>query len=83
LSAGPGTDAADVSVPWVTLGELTVHASFSADPIASVFTLIALLIGAVVLIYSTRYLEPGPNLSFYLGMALFTLAMVGLVTADD
>lgn len=83
LTAGPGTGAADVSVPWVSLGELTVHASFSADPIASVFTLIALLIGAVVLIYSTRYLEPGPNLSFYLGLALFTLAMVGLVTADD
>lgn len=75
------------SIPWIPSwgagGREGIRLAFSADPVSSVFTLIALLIGAVVLVYSTRYLDPGPNLSFYLGMALFTLAMVGLVTADD
>ncbi|HEY4615989.1 MAG TPA: proton-conducting transporter membrane subunit, partial [Citricoccus sp.] len=87
--AGPDSPAV-WSVPWVSVpgvpgaeGGLSVNLAFAADSLSSVFTLIALLIGAVVLIYSTRYLDPGPNLSFYLGMALFTVSMVGLVTADD
>ncbi len=87
----PGTTPAQWAIPWIPAlngggangGIDGIQLAFSADPTSSVFTLIALLIGAVVLVYSTRYLEPGPNLSFYLGMALFTLSMVGLVTADD
>lgn len=87
-AAGPASgSAAAWSVPWIpswgTEGGEGVRLAFSADPVSSVFTLIALLIGAVVLVYSTQYLDPGPNRSFYLGMALFTLSMVGLVTADD
>ncbi len=91
VRAGAAVPSADSpaawSIPWIPSwgpdGGEGIRLAFSADPVSSVFTLIALLIGAVVLIYSTRYLEPGPNLSFYLGMALFTVAMVGLVTADD
>ncbi|MGM7666769.1 DUF4040 family protein [Microbacterium sp. A93] len=79
--------AATWSTPWIPSwggeGGEGIRLAFSADPVSSVFTLIALLIGAVVLVYSTQYLDPGPNRSFYLGMALFTLSMVGLVTADD
>ncbi|MEV4902144.1 DUF4040 family protein [Citricoccus sp. NPDC055426] len=82
-----GSDAATWSTPWIPSwggeGGEGIRLAFSADPVSSVFTLIALLIGAVVLVYSTQYLDPGPNRSFYLGMALFTLSMVGLVTADD
>ncbi|NUL46271.1 DUF4040 family protein [Cellulosimicrobium funkei] len=73
------------SIPWIPAWG--VDLSFAADPLSSVFTLISLLIGAVVLVYSTRYLDAGMSpsayLSFYLGMALFTVSMVGLVTADD
>ncbi|GAA4506401.1 DUF4040 family protein [Brevibacterium yomogidense] len=62
---------------------LDVELAFRADGIGVVFTLIALLIGAVVLAYSVGYLERGRQLSFYWLMATFTLAMTGLVLTDD
>ncbi len=69
------------SVTWVS--DLGVNFALQADGIGVVFTFIALLIGAVVFVYSARYLEDGRNLSFYLTMCAFTLSMVGLVLADD
>ena len=69
------------STPWVP--DLGLELSLRADGIGVVFTAIALLIGAVVLAYSTAYLSPGRNLTFYLYLVGFTFAMVGLVLADD
>lgn len=69
------------SVGWVP--DLGINLAFRADGIGVVFTFIALLIGAVVFAYSTSYLKPGRQLSFYLVMVAFTLSMVGLVLADD
>jgi multicomponent Na+:H+ antiporter subunit A len=69
------------TVPWVP--ELGVDLAFRADGLGVVFGSIALLIGAVVLVYATRYLEPGRQLGFYLVMAVFTLSMMGLVLAND
>ncbi|MGQ4496614.1 proton-conducting transporter transmembrane domain-containing protein, partial [Dermabacteraceae bacterium P13101] len=71
----------EFSVPWIP--QLGVEFALRADGLGVVFTLIALVIGAVVFVYSTKYLEEGPQLSFYLVMATFTLAMVGLVLAND
>lgn len=68
-------------VEWVP--SLNVNFALQADGIGVVFTFIALLIGAVVFVYSARYLEDGHNTSFYLTMCAFTLSMVGLVLADD
>ncbi len=69
------------SARWVPA--LGVEFALRADGLGIVFALIALLIGAVVFAYSTRYLGPGSQLSFYLVMTAFTLSMVGLVLADD
>ncbi|CAN5447979.1 DUF4040 family protein [soil metagenome] len=69
------------SASWVEA--LNVNFALQADGIGVVFTFIALLIGAIVFVYSARYLEDGRNLSFYLTMCAFTLSMVGLVLADD
>lgn len=74
-------DESTYSIPWVSA--LNVNFALQADGIGVVFTFIALLIGAVVFVYSARYLEDGRNLSFYLTMCAFTLSMVGLVLADD
>lgn len=69
------------SIPWVpTLG---LELSLRADGLGTIFTFIALIIGAIVLAYSTAYLKPGRNLTFYFYMAMFTVSMVGLVLADD
>lgn len=70
------------SMSWIP--SIGAELSLRADGIGVVFTYIALLIGAVVFAYSTRYLRPdGPNVSFYLVMTMFTFAMVGLVLTDD
>ncbi|MGB5952897.1 MAG: proton-conducting transporter membrane subunit, partial [Ornithinimicrobium sp.] len=69
------------SVSWVET--LDVNFALQADGVGVIFTFIALLIGAVVFVYSARYLDAGRNLSFYLTMCAFTLSMVGLVLADD
>lgn len=69
------------SIPWVPA--LGVDLAFRADGISVVFASIALLIGAVVLVYATAYLPQGRQLGFYLVMAVFTTSMVGLVLADD
>lgn len=69
------------STPW--LPDWGVSFALRADGLGLVFASIALLIGAAVFVYSTRYLGSGSQLSFYLVMTTFTLAMVGLVLADD
>lgn len=69
------------SIEWIPA--LGVNFSLAADGLGIIFAMLALLIGAVVLVYSARYLAPGRQLSFYLVMVMFTLAMVGLVFAAD
>lgn len=80
--SGAGDDAlTSFSQSWAP--QWGVELAFRADGIGIVFSMIALVIGAVVLAYSSHYLERGRQLSFSLVMALFTLSMVGLVLADD
>jgi len=71
----------EVSVPWVP--QYGVELAFRVDGLGVVFTTIALVIGAVVLAYSARYLSPGRHASFFPVMVFFTLSMMGLVLADD
>ncbi|MDN6302074.1 MAG: DUF4040 family protein [Brachybacterium sp.] len=81
LTGAEGSSSTEFSVPWAP--QWGVDFALRADGIGIVFAMIALVIGAVVLAYSARYLERGRQLSFSLVMALFTLSMVGLVLADD
>ena len=68
-------------VEWLpTLG---IRLAFAADGLGLVFSFMALLIGAAVFIYSTRYLPAGRNYAFYQVMTAFTLSMQALVLADD
>ncbi|MDO4609548.1 DUF4040 family protein [Corynebacterium sp.] len=54
------------------------------DPLSFVFTMLPLVIGSVVFIYSTAYLPPRRGtMSFYVLMTAFMLAVVLLVLADD
>ncbi len=69
------------AVQWIP--GLDVEFALAADGLGIIFAMLALLIGAVVLAYSARYLAPGRQLSFYLVMVMFTLAMTGLVFAAD
>ena len=72
LSGAGGTGTGDVTF------------TLRMDALGLFFTLLALLIGGVVFIYSTRYLHHGTKImSFYLFMTAFMLAVILLVLADD
>lgn len=80
--------AADTwSVTWVRdflAPGVDVEFALRADSLGAFFALLALLIGAVVFIYSAAYLPKRQgNTSFYTIMTAFTLAILLLVLADD
>ncbi|MDY5785421.1 DUF4040 family protein [Corynebacterium sp.] len=83
------TDGGDLtwSRPWAhdLMGTGTqVDLALRADGLSIFFALLALLIGAVVLIYSAAYLpRKEGNTSFYTIMTAFTLSVLLLVLADD
>ncbi|QGU06261.1 Na(+)/H(+) antiporter subunit A [Corynebacterium occultum] len=61
-----------------------VDFALKADALGVFFALLALLIGAMVFIYSAAYLPKHQgNTSFYTIMTAFTLAILVLVLADD
>ena len=69
-------------VPWMPT--VDVGLGLRMDGLALVFTLLVLVIGALIMVYSTRYLEPvGKHGTFYLLMTGFAAAMLALVLADD
>ena len=69
----------DVIAPGVDGG-----LSLRGDALGLFFALLALVIGAVVFIYSAAYLpRRGGNTSFYTIMTAFTLSILLLVLADD
>ncbi|MCJ8504108.1 DUF4040 family protein [Kocuria flava] len=68
-------------VPWMpTLG---VSLQLRLDGLGLLFGLLVLVVGAVVIAYSARYLGGGSHASFYTLMTFFAAAMLGLVLADD
>ncbi|MGC0144418.1 DUF4040 family protein [Pseudactinotalea sp. Z1732] len=69
------------TVPWMPT--LDVHLMLRLDGLSLVFALLVLGIGAIVLVYSARYLGRGPHAGFYGWMSAFAAAMLALVLADD
>lgn len=77
-----GSPVVEQWVPWMPT--VDVGLGLRMDGLALVFTLLVLVIGAMIMVYSTRYLEPGgKHGTFYLLMTGFAAAMLALVLADD
>lgn len=83
-----GRPAILVSIPWVPARGWTLD--LVPDATGLLFALLALVIGAVVLVYSTAYLggaddhgPPRSHYGFYQLMTLFTVSMLGLVLTDS
>ena len=71
-----------VSYDWAP--SLGIALSFLVDGLSLTFLLLISGIGALVLLYSDRYLRGNPQYGrFALFLTLFMLAMLGLVTADN
>ncbi|WP_150239472.1 DUF4040 family protein [Nocardiopsis quinghaiensis] len=71
----------EAALPWMPAIGVGLH--LRMDGLAWLFCVIVLGAGALVLVYSARYLPPGRQGGFYFLMGAFTLAMTGLVLADD
>ncbi|OMH34353.1 Na+/H+ antiporter subunit A [Tersicoccus sp. Bi-70] len=80
--AGPGA-AIRQGVPWVP--QLDLALEFRMDALSWLFCLLILGVGALVLLYCTRYFHrDDPSLpAFGAQLLAFSGAMVGLVVADD
>ena len=74
-------DAVSQQIPWMPTLGVTFH--LRLDGLGLFFGLIVLVIGAVVIGYSARYLAKGSHSAFYTLMTFFAAAMLGLVLADD
>ncbi|MBM9464720.1 DUF4040 domain-containing protein [Aeromicrobium sp. YIM 150415] len=69
------------SVPWIP--SLDVALRLRLDGLSLVFVLLVLLIGAVVVAYSSSYLRGKATAGYYTLMVGFAAAMTTLVLADD
>jgi len=82
VSLEAGGAAVNEFVPWMPT--LDIGLSLRLDGLSMLFSLLVLVIGAGVLVYSARYLSAsGQHASFYVLMVGFALAMLVLVLADD
>ncbi len=77
-----------IPIPWVPARGWTLD--LYADPTGLLFAMLALVIGAIVLVYSTSYLggtdDAGArqqHYGFYQLMTVFTVSMLGLVLTDS
>ncbi|MFW2513449.1 DUF4040 family protein [Demequina sp. SO4-13] len=69
------------SVPWMpTLG---IGFNLRLDGLSLTFMMLVLLVGAVVLTYSSRYFAVGRHMRYFTLMTGFAAAMTMLVLADD
>ena len=70
------------SYEWVP--SLGIALSFFVDGLSLTFALLISGIGALVMLYSTKYLEGHQHLArFFLYLTLFMLSMLGLVLSDN
>lgn len=77
-----GGDAIRIAHEWVP--SLGISLSFLVDGLSLTFALLISGIGAFVALYSSAYLAGHPHLvRFHLYLLLFTVAMLGLVLAND
>jgi NADH-quinone oxidoreductase subunit L len=69
---------------WVSLPGFSVKFGLYLDPLALLMTLVITIIGTLIHLYSTEYMQDDPGYSrFFAYLNLFVAAMLLLVLADD
>jgi multicomponent Na+:H+ antiporter subunit A len=78
----PADPTTTLSIPWVP--EFGLDLNLRLDGLAWPFALLISLVGAMVFLYSSEYLQKDPNLGrFYASLASFMGAMLGIVLSDN
>lgn len=73
--------ASRVAVPWIP--QIGVAFQLRLDGLSFVLALVALVVGAVIMLYSSSYVRQRRPTGFFTLMTAFAAAMVTLVLADD
>src|ERR1017187_1644878 len=79
-----GWDARELSVNWLSIGNLTVDFGLKLDRLSLMMLLIVTGVGGAIHIYSAGYMHDDPGYSRYFAcMSLFTFSMLGIVLANN
>lgn len=69
------------AVPWIPAIDVALR--LRLDGLSYMFSLVVLIVGAIVLVYSSSYLRAARSTGFYVLMTAFAASMLTLVLADD
>ena len=73
-----------VNFTWVRVGAANVELGWVLDPLAAVMLVMVTLVGLLIFIYSTGYMEHDENYTrFFCFLSLFAGAMLGVVIANS
>jgi NADH-quinone oxidoreductase subunit L len=73
-----------VNFSWLTVGTQAVELGWVLDPLSAVMLVMVTLVGLLIFIYSTGYMEHDENYTrFFCFLALFAGAMLGVVIANS
>jgi NADH-quinone oxidoreductase subunit L len=79
-----GRDIAQTIWPWVALPGFSVSIGLYLDPVSLLMTLVITIIGCLIHLFSTEYMEGEAGYSRYFAyLNLFVASMLLLVLADD
>jgi NADH-quinone oxidoreductase subunit L len=79
-----GWDARELSVNWLSIGNLNVDFGLKLDALSLMMLLVVTGVGSAILIYSYGYMRDDPGFSrFFACMSLFTFSMLGIVLANN
>jgi len=83
LSADGALDVRS-SVPWISVGNLSVNLSFHVDALTSVMLMVVSFVGFWIFLYANGYMAGHPRIHlFFCYFSLFACAMYILVLADS
>ena len=76
--------ARELSVNWLSIGELNVDFGLQLDALSLMMLLIVTGVGSAIHIYSFGYMHDDPGFSrFFACLSLFTFSMLGIVLANN
>jgi len=79
-----GWTSGEVSLNWLSLGNLSVDFGLKLDPLSLMMLLIVTGVGGAIHIYSAGYMHDDPGYSRYFAcLSLFTFSMLGIVLANN
>ncbi len=79
-----GWEARELSINWLSIGNLNVDFGLKLDALSLMMLLIVTGVGSAIHVYSYGYMHDDPGFSrFFACLSLFTFSMLGIVLSDN